>query len=79
MNCAACGGSSRVTTSRPVISIEGGRCRYRTCCHCGHRWVSWQAPEQLLPAHAVRWMASDVAIDGDVLRRMKDKRLSPNR
>jgi len=73
MNCPACSGPSRVSTTRPVIGAEGGRCRWRVCVTCDHRWYSWQAPEQLLPSYAVRGLASDVAIDAAVLRRLREQ------
>jgi len=71
MNCPACGGSSKVNTTRVVVGTDGDRCRWRVCDDCDHRWYSWQAAEQLLPSCAVRWLASDVAIDAAVLRRLR--------
>jgi hypothetical protein len=44
------------------------------CVTCDHRWYSWQAPEQVLPFYAVRWLASDVVIDAAVLRRLREQR-----
>jgi transcriptional regulator NrdR family protein len=71
VNCPACGGSSKVNTTRLVVGTDGDRCRWRVCDDCGLRWYSWQAAEQLLPSHAVRWLQSDVFIDADVLRRLR--------
>jgi len=69
MKCPECSGGSRVITSRPVISLEGGRCRWRHCDRCRHRWYSWQGAEVALPQSAVSWSASDVVVDRQALRR----------
>ena len=72
MNCPSCSSeSTRVITSRPTIGDAGGRCRWRECCACGHRFYTWQAPEIALPPSAVSWLGSDVSVDPLALRRLR--------
>jgi hypothetical protein len=72
MNCPSCSSeSTRVVTSRPTIGEEGGRCRWRECRQCQHRWYTWQPSEVLLPSWAVSWFGSDVYVSPLALRRLR--------
>ena len=72
MKCPKCGSDSlRVITSRLNVSPDGGRCRWRHCNSCRHRWFTWQAPEVPVSHDAVRWVGADVVIDAAEISRAR--------